>query len=103
MILQNQTKTSHSPKKMFKDFLENFSAFVEGFKNQSTSAIELQLHEMENGFGLIAFGSLMGMPSPPNYLGMALLPYIEHEIKVMIFKSERLDDRLAEFFDLSDI
>lgn len=88
---------------MLDNFLENLKAFVEGFKNQSTSVIELQLHEMENSFGLICFGSLMGMPSPPNYLGMALLPYLEHEIKVMIFKSERLDDRLAEFFDLSDI
>ncbi len=88
---------------MLDNFLENLKAFVEGFKNQSTSAIELQLHEMENGFALICFGSLMGMPSPPSYLGMALLPYLEHEIKVMIFKSERLDDRLAEFFDLSDI
>ncbi len=88
---------------MLEKFFENFSAFVEGFKDQSTSTIELQLHEMENAFALICFGSLMGMPSPPSYLGMALLPYLEHEIKVMIFKSERLDDRLAEFFDLSDI
>ncbi len=88
---------------MFENFFENLKAFAEGFKSQSTSVIELQLHEMENGFGLMCFGSLMGLPSPPSYLGMALLPYLEHEIKVMIFKSERLDDRLADFFDLSDI
>ncbi len=86
-----------------KQLIKNLEAFVEGFKEQSTSAIELELHEMENAFALICFGSLMGMPSPPNYLGMALLPYLEHEIKVMIFKSERLDDRFSEFFDLSDI
>ncbi len=90
-------------KRIFEEFKENIKAFVEGFKEQSTSVIELELHEMENAFALVCFGSLMGMPSPPSYLGMALLPYLEHEIKVMIFKSERLDDRFAEFFDLSDI
>ncbi len=88
---------------MLKSLKENLKAFIEGFKGQSTSVIELELHEMENAFALVCFGSLMGMPSPPSYLGMALLPYLEHEIKVMIFKSERLDDRFSEFFDLSDI
>ena len=88
---------------MLKNLKENLKAFIEGFKEQSTSVIELELHEMENAFALVCFGSLMGMPSPPSYLGMALLPYLEHEIKVMIFKSERLDDRFSEFFDLSDI
>lgn len=88
---------------MFDEFLKNLSYFVEGFKEQSTSVLELQLYEMENAFALLSFGSLMGMPSPPSYMGMALLPFLEHEIKVMIFKSDRLDDKLADFFDLSDI
>ncbi len=88
---------------MFEQIKDIAKSFIEGFKQQSTSAIELQLHEMENAFALVCFGSLMGMPSPPSYIGMALLPYLEYEIQVMIFKSERLDDKLAEFFDLGDI
>ncbi len=88
---------------MFKQIKKFINSFIEGFKQQSTSAIELELHEMENAFALICFASLMGMPSPPSYVGMALLPYLEYEIQLMIFKSSRLDDKLAEFFALGDI
>ena len=90
-------------KKTLENFIKNFGYFLEGFKGESTSALEMELSEMENGFALIIFSSLMGLPSPPSFLGMALLPYMEHEIKTMIFKSEDLDDKLANFFDLSDI
>jgi len=90
-------------KKALKGVLKNFGYFWEGFKDESTSALEMELSEMENAFGLIVFSSLIGMPSPPSFLGMALLPYMEHEIKLMIYKSEDLDDKLANFFDLSDI
>ncbi len=88
---------------MLKGFLKNLKYFWEGFKDQSTSALEMELSELENTFGLVVFGSLMGLPSPPTFVGMALLPYLEHEIKLMILKSEDLDDKLATFFDLSDI
>ncbi len=88
---------------MLEKLFKNLSYFIEGLKEESTSALELELHEMENGFALLNFGSLMGLPAPPSFLGLLLLPYIEHDIKTMIFKSERLDDRFAEFFDLSDI
>ncbi|WP_035588761.1 hypothetical protein [Hippea jasoniae] len=88
---------------MLKGFLNNLKYFWEGFKDQSTSALEMELSELENTFGLVVFGSLMGLPSPPTFVGMALLPYLEYEIKLMIIKSEDLDDKLATFFDLSDI
>jgi len=92
-----------SLKKTLESLIKNFGYFWEGFKDESTSALEMELSEMENAFALIVFSSLMGLPSPPTFLGMALLPYMEHEIKTMIFKSEDLDDKLANFFDLSDI
>ncbi len=92
-----------SLKRVLKNFFKNFEYFWEGFKDESTNALEMELSEMENAFGLVVFSSLMGLPSPPSFLGMALLPYLEYEIKVMINKSEDLDDKLATFFDLSDI
>ncbi|KPJ68435.1 MAG: hypothetical protein AMJ45_02325 [Syntrophobacter sp. DG_60] len=75
----------------------------EGFKRQSTEVLERELEEMENGFALLTFGALVGLPTLPTYMGLRLLPYLEREILVMFIKSERLDDKLAEWADLADL
>ncbi len=75
----------------------------EGFKRQSTEVLERELEEMENGFALLTFGALVGFPILPPYMGLRLLPYLEREILVMLAKSERLDDKLAEWADLADL
>ncbi len=87
---------------MFKKIKEFFLLFSKGFRDISTRAIEAELKELENVFALIVTGALTGMPAPPSYLGIKLLPYMEREIKVMICRSEALDDIFADWFDVLD-
>jgi hypothetical protein len=90
-----------------KDFVAGlktfFQQFSRGFRERSVSAIERELKEEENVFALTVIGSLSGMPVPPGHIGISLLPFIEHEIKVMMSRSHGLDDRLAEWADLADL
>lgn len=82
---------------------EFLTLFSKGFKERSVHAIELELKEMENTFALVIMGALSGAPAPPGHIGISLLPYIEHEIKVMISRSRRHDDRLSEWAELVDL
>jgi hypothetical protein len=64
-------------------------------RGEATDALELELAELENLFGLLVVGSLVGLPSPPTPLGLTLLPHLEREVSVMLGRAERLDDMLA--------
>lgn len=77
-----------------------FSDFVRGFLSKSTDAIEAELKEMENAFALITTGAMSGIPAPPSYIGLRLLPYMEREITVMLSRSSSLDDQLAQWFSI---
>ncbi|MCP4915278.1 MAG: hypothetical protein GY909_19310 [Oligoflexia bacterium] len=88
---------------MFLKLKTILNTFTEGFKETSVRAIEKDLKEMENAFALCIVGSLAGIPAPPNYLSLLLLPHLEREIKVMIVRSEGHDDRLAEWMELADL
>jgi hypothetical protein len=89
--------------RFWKAFCLRLKWLGEGFKRQSTEVLEKELEEMENGFALLTLGSLVGLPILPSYTCLSLLPYLEREILVMLIKSERLDDKLAEWADLADI
>lgn len=78
-------------------------ALWQGFKGKSVDSIKDELHEMEGAFGLLLFGALTGLPAPPTHLSIALMPYLEHELLIMIYKSSKLDDRFVRWFDIADI
>ena len=87
---------------MLKKIKETFLLFSKGFRDISTRAIEAELKELENVFALILMGALTGMPAPPSYLGIKLLPFMERELKIMICRSEALGDIFADWFDILD-
>ncbi len=76
--------------------------FGKGFLARSTDAMEAELKEMENAFCLILVASLSGIPAPPSYLGVKLLPHLEREMQVMLSRAGFLDDQLANWFGLLD-
>ncbi len=86
--------------KQIKDFL---SQFGQGFKEASIDQIQRELEEMENAFALLICGSLSGMPAPPAFLSLCLLPYMERELKIMFSKTIFLDDKLAVWSDLVEL
>ena len=89
-------------KEYFKRFLDASRLFASGFSDSATRALEAELKELENSFSLVMVGSLAGLPAPPSFVGLAVLPYMERELMVMLARSQGLDDRLAEWFGVLD-
>jgi hypothetical protein len=56
----------------------------------------LEVRELENIFALLLLGSFVGMPSPPTFLSVELLPFMEREIQVLHQRAEDTGDMLAE-------
>ncbi len=79
-----------------------FREFSRGFLSTSTGVIEAELKEMENAFAVILMGALAGLPAPPSFIGISLLPLMEREIRVMLAKSGNLDDVFADWFSTLD-
>ena len=55
----------------------------EGLRSSSTQAIQFELKELENVFCLLILGSFSGIPSPPAFLSLNLLPHLEKEIQTV--------------------
>jgi hypothetical protein len=75
-------------------------------QSQRSKAIELtrfELRELENLFVLLLLGAFTGIPSPLSMLSVELLPFLEHELKVMNTRAKDADDALAELAGLLDI
>ncbi len=89
-------------KDALKKIRDSFLLFSKGLRDRSTGALEAELKELENAFALILLGALTGMPAPPSYLGIKLLPFMEREIRIMICRSEALSDIFADWFDILD-
>ncbi|HJN03412.1 MAG: hypothetical protein QF907_07285 [Nitrospinota bacterium] len=75
----------------------------EGLRSSSTQAIQFELKELENVFCLLILGSFSGIPSPPAFLSLNLLPHLEKEIRVMLSRSKNIDDPLGDIFSVFDV
>jgi len=89
--------------KVLKDLSNFFDGFVQGFRGRSVEFIRIEERELENVFSLLLFGSYIGLPSPPAFLSLELLPHVAKELYVLGISAERADDplsQIAEFFEL---
>lgn len=80
-----------------------FSTMDQAHRDNATELTDFEARELENMFVLILMGSFMGMPSPPSSLSIELLPYMEHELRVLNRKAERSSDALAEIGSMLDV
>jgi len=80
----------------------DISLFIRGFLNHGTDAIEAELKEMESAFCIILLGALAGVPSPPSFISIKMLPFMEREILTMLSRSGHNYDRMAEWFGVLD-
>ena len=91
----------------FKKIIQNIKTlFYNITQSHRSRAIELtkfELRELENLFVLLLLGAFTGIPSPLSMLAVELLPYLEHELKVMEIRAKNADDALAELAGLLDI
>ena len=86
--------------KLIKEF---FLGIMGAFRETSTEKLEFELREMENIFGLLVMGSLIGIPSPPTSISLRLLPYMLREMAVMTRRAKDMDDIFGEVAGLFDI
>jgi hypothetical protein len=56
----------------------------------------LEVQELENIFALLLMGSFIGMPAPPTFLSVELLPFMEQEMRILHQRAEDSHDMLAE-------
>jgi hypothetical protein len=56
----------------------------------------VEVRELENIFALLLLGSFIGLPSPPSFLVVELLPLMERELKVLNSRARDAGDMLAE-------
>jgi hypothetical protein len=56
----------------------------------------VEMEELENIFALLLLGSFVGFPSPPTFLAVELLPFMEKELKMLHKRAEDAGDMLAE-------
>ena len=55
-----------------------------------------EAEELQNIFALLLLGSFVGLPSPPSFLAVELLPYMQKELEILNKRAQGSNDMLAE-------
>jgi len=93
-----------NPLKRTVQFLKSFSETMDtAHRNRAVGLTECEVRELENMFVLLLMGSFTGVPAPPSFISAELLPFLEHEIKVVNRRSENTTDALAELSGCFDV
>jgi hypothetical protein len=80
-----------------------FSVMGAAHREQVTELTRFEARELENAFVLLLMGSFTGLPAPPSFLAVELLPYLEHELSVLNRRAADATDALAELAGCLDI
>ncbi len=80
-----------------------FTTMDQAHRNRAVGMTECEVRELENMFVLLLMGSFAGVPAPPSFISAELLPYLEHEIKVVNRRAESASDALAELAGCLDV
>ncbi len=72
-------------------------------RSRAVEAIENELEEMENIFGLLVLGSFVGVPAPPMQISLDLMPHMEKELLLMMEKVDTASQPLSQLFSVFDI
>ena len=81
---------------LFDRFKRLWSDFGATHREQVTHLTAVEMEELENIFTLLLLGSFVGFPSPPSFLAVELLPFMEKELAVLNKRANESGDMLAE-------
>ena len=62
-----------------------------------------EVEELRNIFALLVLGSFVGLPSPPSFLAVELLPHMQKELEALNKRAQGSNDMLAEMFGILGI
>jgi hypothetical protein len=79
------------------EFLRQVMADVGSSHRASAAALTVaEVAELRNIFALLLLGAFVGLPSPPTFLAVELLPFMEKELKILDRRASDACDMLAE-------
>ena len=81
---------------LFRFVRKILGAFDSSHRERVTAITALEAEELENIFALLLLGSFVGMPAPPTFLAVELLPFMERELKILNKRAKECDDMFAE-------
>lgn len=94
------------PNRPIRRFFRAALAYLRGIDQSHREKVialtSFEARELENMFVLMLLGSFAGMPSPPSFIAVELLPYLEHEVRVLNRRAESSTDALAEIMGSLD-
>ena len=73
-----------------------FSTFHASHQERAAALTIVEAEELENIFALLLLGSFVGFPSPPTFLAVELLPFMEKELTILNRRAKDSSDMLAE-------
>ena len=73
-----------------------FADFDTAHREKVTALTVMEMEELENIFALLLIGSFAGFSSPPTFLAVELLPYMERELQILCKRAKDSSDMLAE-------
>jgi hypothetical protein len=72
------------------------SGFHASQRDKAAALTIVEMEELENVFALLLLGSFVGLPSPPTFLAVELLPFMDKELKILNRRAREAGDMLAE-------
>lgn len=72
-------------------------------RSRAVETMEYELEELDNIFGILVLGAFIGIPAPPIYITMDLLPMMEGELNLMLEKVCTAHDPLGDLFSVLEI
>ncbi len=89
-------------RKLWEIITANLAALGRAQREQVAGLTAFEARELENMFVLLLLGSFTGLPSPPSFLAVELLPHLEHELSVLNRRAQDSSDALAEIMGAID-
>jgi hypothetical protein len=84
------------PLQIIRRIREILSGIDATHREQAAGLTEVECRELENIFAVLLLGSFVGLPAPPSFLAVELLPYMERELAILQCKAQDSGDMLAE-------
>lgn len=72
-------------------------------RGKAVEAIEYEIDELVNIFGILVLGTFIGIPAPPVHVSMELLPLMSEELEVMLDRIMTAHDPLGDLFSVFSI
>ena len=72
-------------------------------RDRAVETVAYELDELDNLFGVLVLGALIGIPSPPIHITMELLPLMGRELNLMLEKVSTAHDPLGDLFSVLQI